>query len=393
MTDKEEAKEHVEFDQMELHSDIDIHAEPEIRRESPVKKSGNPLLPLMTVLALLALGGSGYLFYRYRLLSEDYQQLENRVQDATNTLAATNSDLQATHSDLGKTATTLESTKTTLADTRSNMDRLDGALRSAQNMNTRLEKEKNDLIATLAERDKELGKTKKSLTSANNQLAKNKKTLRRTQTERDRLKKDKATLQEQSTLQITKLETDLEDQRARSLSQLKTSEDKYRKQKRQLDKATEDLEQAHNQFKAESKASLQIIKERSQLKKDKTALEAEVNKLRVAAKADHEKISRLENVNFGDLVPYSEEIQPARATYQEPLPDGIKIPRRLGSVTLMVLVTEVGSVEKAFLLPGQELEPTLSVAVIRNIYKWKFSPPQADNVRVKTWQPVVVHSK
>ena len=103
-----------------------------------------------------------------------------------------------------------------------------------------------------------------------------------------------------------------------------------------------------------------------------------------------EENTKLKEVSFGELVPFSENVVPGKITYREPFPDGVKIPRKLGAVVVQALITEVGSVEKAFILPGQELDASAAAGLLRAIYKWKFTPPTLGQVRVKTWQPLLV---
>lgn len=394
MTDNKPLKksEEVAFDQMELHSDINVHMppdEPDRRRNEPKGShgggGGGGRFWLVFVLLLLSLGGGGYLLYLYDNLSTEYQELNDQIQKAMDTINATSSDLDAVSTDLNTTETNLEQAQ-------SNISNLNLALRLSQKKNNELEADKAGLEKQVADTQANLDKTEKTLQAHKDELQTTRNRLRNRDRSIERLRTEKDQLKTTTDTRIAELETNLEETTTRLTTQVNNLTGQNQRLTQERDKATGDAEKARADFKAESEASLKIIQERNRFRREAAGLQEEKNNLNTQLRAAQARITALEVVDAGDMVPFSDGVRPGTVSYREPLPEGFKLTRRIGPVTMVVLVNESGSVEKAMLLPGQEelLEPALRSALIRTMYKWKFTPPEFENVRVKTWQPVIV---
>lgn len=144
------------------------------------------------------------------------------------------------------------------------------------------------------------------------------------------------------------------------------------------------------QLEEEGRASLAVIKERGQMREQLESLRREREKLQEALDSANRAVDRLSRVQPGDLVPFSRKLKPAQITFQEPFDKDEELPRRFGPVAVMVLVSEIGAADDAFVMPGQNVEPMLRDALIRNVLKWSFTAPELDGLRVKTWQTFLV---
>ena len=375
MTDKD--REELSFDEMELHGDVTIRKQAPPKADKPPRRrgGGGGHNALIFVLVLVVVGAGMAIWYyhgKLQALRAQFDKLANENAGTSNSLVSA--------------ATSLEEANVQLS-------RLRPALEKAQNENKELTGQKADLEGKLAKKEDELKKAKKDTSGVRSELNKSKKRVTSLTSERNKLRKEKADAEKAATEKIDGLTADLESQRALLVENQSAWNSERNDLNSKIRKSENELKKVRKSFEEEAQASLQVLKNQSQLEATKKRLEKKVSGLESELSRAKDRVARLENVDFGDMVPYSDQLVPGEVRFREPLPDGIKIPRKLGAVALQVLVTEVGSVEKAFIIPGQPLEAELASALSKSIYKWKFSPPELDRVRVKTWQTVVVRAE
>ncbi len=368
-----EPKEPIAFDEIVLKSDAPIQ-----REEKPPVKRGQPkprrsgLAVLFFILFLGAGAGAWYFYDQHRQLEVAFNNLLQE-QDSTRL-------------NLNETAGTLE-------EAHASITLLNKDLASAKKENETLASKNKNLDNTVAKNNKEIKALRTEIDKRKAEQSKTNEKLKDLENSKAALQKSFTQLEQRSSSEIKSLETRLQEKE----SQYQADADAWNKSRntlqQNLQKANEEKERIQRQFDDESKASLKIIQEQASLKENGARLESEVRKLKAELKAAQTKVNALENVQPGDLVPYSEEIKIGDIRYREPLAEGVKIPRKTGQVAIQVLINEVGSVEKAFIIPDQLLEADLSRALIQSIYKWKFTPPTYRNIRVKTWQTVLVKSE
>ena len=364
-----------DLEQVELKTDVHIHRGEEYT--SP-KQSGSKAWPVVLLLGFIALAGCAvavFYFTRYQDVREDYIQLQKEIDTASQNLTTTSGSLEETRQALSKSQTAVQRMREELDDRKSEIESLKKSSSQLQTDGNQLKKQleaaqksNTDLTAKLATSEAKAG-----------DLAK----------ERDRLTKAMATQEENYAAKVEDLNKALETGQAQANEQART----YRTdlQKVQSDKKSLEGEIARlrQQAESESRAGMEIIRERGQLKSENERLKLDLANMETSLNAARQQIDKFQNTHVGDLVSYSEEVTAAEATFQEPLPDGARLPRGINQVVVMALINENGAVDKAFLLPGQEVDGILARDIIATVYKWKFRPPRKGNTRVKVWQPIL----
>ena len=356
------------FDQMELHSDVAIERpkRPPVRRNP---KSSTGWLVLLLLLFLGAAGAAGYFYMQHQDLNQKYA------------LLLTSKEL--TTQDLNQTSGSLE--------------QAGAKLRDLETRNTALTKEKDDLNkkvkalnTTIQNQKSQLDDRQKESQKYQDQLQTSTAQLQKVKEERDTIRSDfnrhKETAEEQQQAATTRFENaqlQYQSQLANMTQAQETLEGKLRA-------AASEKKRLETQFAEESKASMEIIRERGALKNENTQLNAKLRKLEADLAAAEKLVRDGRETTYGELIPFSDQVQGSRPTYKEPFPDGVRIPKKPGLVIVQVLISEVGAVENAYLLPDQQLEGGVGPALIRTMYKWKFTPPVYQGVKVKAWQPILV---
>ncbi len=354
---------------MELHADIPInHMEkPPIKRGAPPKAGRGLLIFLLLILTLSACGAGWYYYDRYEKLHIRYLDLLQKG--------------ESTKLDFSSTASSLDEANIRLAQFKRELGKVKGENQQFSGKNKALNK-------SVTKKDRELAKLKKNVQQGKRNLSKANDRLAQTKRERDQARSALADMEKDSTQRIQTLESELQDTKDRFRTQVDTLTGERNELRQSLNRAVREKDNIQKQFQDESQASLRIIQDRSRLKRENERLLSDLEKVRTQLTALQKRTTDLENVKLGDLVPYSDEITPAQVSYRDP--EGLKIPKKVGRVALQVLVTEVGSVEKAFIIPGQTIDGQLARTIIQSVYKWKFTPPTYKQVRVKTWQTVLV---
>lgn len=365
-----------DLEQMELKTDVHIERSPAARPQP--KSSSGSAWPVVVLLGLLTLGGCAaavFYFMRYQEVQEEYTLLQKEINTASESLNATSGNLEETRQALSKSQT------------------------AVQRMRKELDQRKQEVSKLAADRsklEKELTQSRKNVESAQkaSQTAKSKVTTLESQakklrSERDQLKQDMTAQDTAAKAKEADLNAALETSQAQATNQAQAYREQERKLQADMRSLENKIQRLEQQAASESEAGMAIIRERGQLKAEKERLKLELDKNVNQLKAAKAQILRLSSVQTGDLVPYSDEIEPAQVRLKSPLPEGVKLPRSLSAITIMTLINENGSVDKAFLLPGQELDGILARDIISAIYNWKFRPAQKGNTRVKVWQPIV----
>ena len=365
-----------DLEQVELKTDVHIH-----RGEEPPKRKrphSNKAWPVVIMLGLMSLAGCAVAvlyFIRYKDVREDYIQLQKEIDTASQNLTTTSGSLEETREALSKSQTAVQRM-------REELDQRKAEIES-------LKKTSAQLKADGAEAKKQLETAQKSIKDLNAKLGDNESKLSSLTKERDRLTKAMSDMEQENAARIEDLNKALEAGQAQATEQANT----YRKDLQKLQAEKRDLEgtlaRLRQQAEAESQAGMEIIRERGTLKSENERLKLEITNMEKALNTARQRVNRLENVQTGDLVSYSEEITAAETTFREPLPEGVRLPRGLDTVVVMALINENGGVEKAFLLPGQEVDGILARDIIATAYKWKFRPARKGNTRVKVWQPIL----
>lgn len=398
-------EEPLSFDQMELHSDINVHGdkpkkdtpkEPPAHREAQdpgatAKSSGSKGgMAFLFVLFLAAGAAAGWLWMERERLQGELAGLQTDVKNLAAQAAATSEDLQATKSNLEQTKTSLDSNQGSLADAQSNLSKLKSDLTQARKAKAELDAKVADLESDLKAQKSAVASREKTISQLRKDVDREKGRTQAAQKERDSAKKTIADLE----AKVKSVEEDAVARIADAASTVTNLENDFKTKERRYKNQVSDLEQERDRLKRqmadEAKASRKILNDMASLNRQVEDLGSENRRMKSQLADAKDKVSRLENVNVGDLVPFSESLEPARLTYREPLPEGVKIPRKPGVVFVNALINEVGAVESAFLLADQDLEAAVASAVVRTVYKWKFAPASLEGVRVKTWQPLMV---
>ena len=359
----------LDLENMELHSDISVERDhaPPVRR--PVHARGWPLTVFLLV-ACLALGGAGTCYYlkyeeQNRAMAEIQALSENKSLD-------------------------LKTMANSLADSKDRISSLEGALADEKKQTQKLDGERGRLTKEISGLKKDVSGLESDLKKAREETTKAAAEAKRLGEERDGIRDRLASVEKRANEEIATLQTQLESNRSQYATQLKRQEDAQAGLRRELDEAREAQTRIKRQFEEESQASKTIIKEISGLKSENARLQVELDRAKRQVKDAQDRINGLENVETGELVPFSGEVEAGQVRFREPLPPGLKFPRRLGQIAVQALVTEDGEVDQAFILPGQELDAEVATAVVRAVYAWKFTPPRHKTVRVKLWQTVLV---
>lgn len=364
-----------DLEQVELKTDVQIHRDLE---PQPRRKSSSGTWPVVILLGIIALAGSaaaGFYYTRFQNVRKELDQLRADIDHASENLTATSGSLEETREALSKSQTSLQ--------------RMRSELDSSKQAQDTLKKEKAQL-------DKELSSSKKALETAQAETkAANAKTVPLEKSVKD-LTQTRADLQQQLkekeaefTAKLADLNTALETSQTQMTNQAQTYRQKEENLQAQIRKLQTEYQTLRNQSESESAAGLAIIRERAELKSENERLKLQLSESSKKLEQSQQRITALETTKLGDLVPYSDEVQPAEVRFRAPLPEGVKFPRGMDRVIVMTLINENGAVDKAFLLPGQEVEGLPARDIISAIYQWKFRAPQKGNIRVKLWQPVV----
>ncbi|MCB1050090.1 MAG: hypothetical protein KDC71_05770 [Acidobacteria bacterium] len=351
------------LDEVELHSDVQIHRAPE---SEPPPHRGHNIPVWIWILIVLLLGGLGWFIYQTQELKGQLHAIEAGKAEVDTTLTQKETDLDKANQviiDLQKQVAGLKTDG-------------DKSKKQAQS----LEKELKTSQSSLTDKDKKLAEVEKDLNAskkAESDLKKQVSQLTDSLTLKTEELNRKAQTFEQTTSELNGKIGELE-------KNYRTLEGRNRDLQKQVDEERE-------RYRQESAASLNIIKERSNLIAQNQDLTSENTRLKRELDNKTQRIQALETVQEGQLVPYNTDLIPGEITYREPLVrEGV--PRRYGPFAVQVLISEVGSVKNAFIVPGQEIESGLARAILENTKLWKFSPPSLQGKRVQTWQTVIVSS-
>jgi len=364
-----------DLEQVELKTDVHIH-----RGEDPPnpKQSSSKAWPVVLMLGFMAIGGCGvavFYFTRFKEVREDYMQLQKEIDTASQNLTTTSGSLEETRQALSKSQTSVQRMREELDQRKSEIETL--------------EKAAKQLKSDSAQQKKRLESAQGSIKELNTKLEKSEATANELTKERDRLKQAMADQEERDATRIEDLNKALEASQAQATEQARTYRTDLKNLQSEKSALESEIERLRQQAETESQAGMEIIRERGQLKSENERLKLNIANLEKSLNQTRQQLNRVQNVQTGDLVSYSEEITPAQATFQEPLPEGVKLPRGLDQVVVMTLVDENGGVDKAFLLPGQSVDGILARDIISTVYKWKFRPARKGNTRVKVWQPIL----
>ncbi|MCB1043355.1 MAG: hypothetical protein KDC35_10460 [Acidobacteria bacterium] len=354
-----------DLDHMELKSDAAIH--PPV--EPPIRPSGRfRWVTVSVILNMVLAGGAGYFFYRnHQLIQESGHQSQHAINLAQ--------DLEKTHQQIGEMEDQITKLTTENKELRREIDSRKSSQQDLKSDLTSNEKRVNQLSADLEEITKE-----RDVLHA--QVADWTKKHAALQAELAKTKKD---LQEgEKHLAETRQQlTDQAEAEARLNQALKTA-------KADAKAANDQLDEMRKQFNDEAKASLNLIQERADLQRENRELKSARVAWQKQEQTLKDKIKSLETTQEGDLVPFSAELSPAELTYVEPFPEDV-LPRRFGPYTLQVLINEFGAVERAFFVAGQQPPSGEARIILETALRYKFTPATQNGVRVKTWQPIIVH--
>lgn len=378
-----------DFDQMELHGDTEItRREPPRRKKAEKKNSGSSKVGILIFAALFVAAGAaaGYFYKELEGLKVRHQQL----------LEAKN----MTAEDLSEVSESVKAKEQEIADLQGSMQKESAAKQDLAKQKTDLEKAKGSLEKKVTSLEADLKKVRDELAGVRKEYNQSKERVAA-------LEKDKKQVEGKLALAVQDLEAAKRNhagEKASLQKQMDENQATYQKTLQALQAEKSDLqrnlettrqakEKLENNMQEESNAVLQIMDEQKKLRADRDRMAKQIATLEQERNSLKKQLTEASEVQAGDLVAFSEDLTPGRVTYREPLPGGIRIPRRQEPALVQVLVTETGSVSNAFLLPGQQFEPDVARAIIQAVYKYKFSPPTYANMRVRTWQPVAVYSE
>lgn len=364
-----------DLEQIELKTDVQIARSQD---PQPPTASSSKAWPVVVLLGILTLGGCAaavFYYLRYEEVRESYSQLKKEISTASESLNATSGSLEETREALSKSQTAVQRMR----------DEIDKRKKDVN----QLTKDKQKLEADLTKNRKALEAAEKASRSSTTKLSALESQTKKLENERDQLKQALTAKETEIAQKVDDLNAALETSQAQATNQAQAYREQERALQANLRKLENDITQMRQQAASESEAGMAIIRERGQLKSENERLKADLQKAMRDLGSAQNQIKRLSSVQTGDLVPYSDEISPAQVRFRAPLPEGVRLPRSLGQVTIMTLIDENGAVEKAFLLPGQELDGIIARDIIAAVYQWKFRPAQQGNTRVKLWQPIV----
>lgn len=375
---KNEEKETVSFDEMELQSDIRVHEEdrelkPRVRKQDAKASGGSRTGFLGMLVAVLVLAGvAGYLYFELVRLQEKHSSLEMLV---------------------ASTASNLDSASENLQEAGDQLKQLESRFMDAEKKNKELLKANDALKKELGQKSSDVKKSEKRLSQAQKKRSDLEQRLSREKVAHQATREALDSAKADSVAKLTALETDLLEMRTRLSEEVGALDTANAALQVRLDVATKERDRIKRQFREESEASLKVIQEQGRLEKRNRVLEQENATLSDELVTVRRLLQEKKTLQAGDLVPFSEEVTPSILRYREALPEGVKFPKRLGVVAVHALITETGTVEKAFLLPDQELEADLAKAIASSFYQWKFTPPVFQGKNVKVWQTVLVRSE
>lgn len=389
MTDPNK-KDPIDFDEIQLHSDVGVGRTTDNQPKSQSKakaptggqtgQSGSKTgVILMSLLFVAAAGAAGYFYWQMSQLDAAFRALKAKA---------------------NATGSNLNNTKTGLAEALERGNTLQAEMDKIQANNTELQKSKRDLTARNESLSQSLASSEKKRADLEKRTNNAEAALQKAQDENNRLERNLSQARaearqaaEESQRTITQLETQLADKQADYQNRLAALQNMQSDLQNQLRTAESARERIQRRFDEESNASLSLIREKNELESQTAKLQSEVRQLKAQLNDVREQLAREQRVDIGELVPYSEALEPAQVIYREPLPDGVKVPRRIGAVAVQVLISEVGRVEKAFLPGDQMVDAELSAAVTKSMYNWKFSPPTLNGTKVKAWQTVLIRAE
>lgn len=403
----QQPSDHVDFENIELHSDVDIHSHRNKKQEPPksrkVKKpkpiakdadqdqddqpaasgggAAKAISFLLAILFLASAGAAGYFYTQlqelqilHETLQTSHRELNEQIATATENLSDTSGSLEDAQKRIGLMSTSLKQRE--------------------EDLNA-AEKKSQELATKLANTENAKQKVEQDLKQAQSSLSTTRNQLKDMTSSRDKLQAELTATQQtaQQTEQalntrINGLEADMAAQQQTYQQELQGFQQRIDRVNSDLDKAKIDLERAQRDMQAESDASRKILQEAEAAKARSATLSVEVERLRTELANAKNQIVDQQAVKTGDLIAEIDAIQQPTVRYKEPLVDA-RLPRGK-QVAVRVLVTEVGSVEKAMLVPGQNLEPTTQQALLRNIYQWKFTPPSYEGRMIKAWHVVMM---
>lgn len=400
----QEPSDHMDFENIELHSDVDIHSHrpkepPPSRKERKERKqaakqarqegdaptasggSSKVLVALLVLLLLAATGGAGYfynelqgLLIRYETLETSHRELNDQIKAATNDLTDKSGSLEDAQKRIGLMSTSLKKSQDELAAEQQKSQGLATKLANTENARNKLQAEKDQAASTLALTRSQLQEMTATRNKLQNELTDARQTAQQTEIALNS--------------KVAGLEADMAAQQQAYQDEVQGFQQRLTRINSDLDKAKIDLERAQRDFTAEADASRKILQEAEQAKSRNATLTAEVEQLRTELATARNKIVDQQATKTGDLVAFIDEIQQPTVRYREPLTT-VRLPRGK-QVAMRVLVTEVGNVSKAMLVPDQGLDAATQQALIRNIYLWKFTPPSYQGTLVQAWHTVMV---
>lgn len=391
----QEPSDHVDFENIELHSDVDVQRhrkkEPPPSRKAKKAAEGNAavsgggskfLIAFLVLLLVAAAGGAGYfytqlqgLLVRHETLETSHRELNDQIKAATDDLTDKSGSLEDAQKRLGMMSTSLK--------------KLEEELATSQKKNQDLATKLANTETSKQKLDQELTQTKATLNSTRTQL-------QTTTSERDKLQVDLTTakanaenLERELNIRIAGLENEMAGQQQAYQKEVTDFEQRISRLNGDLDKAKIDLERAQADARAEADASRKILQEAEQEKSKNATLAVEVERLSTELARVKNQVEDQQAIKTGELIAQIDEVEAPTVRYREPFPDTLRLPRGK-QVAVRVLVTEVGNVSKAMIVPDQGLDAPTQQSLLRNIYLWKFTPPSYRGTRVQVWHTLMV---
>ncbi len=190
-----------------------------------------------------------------------------------------------------------------------------------------------------------------------------------------------------------KLKSDL-DTLKQQLKNTESEKDKIEEQLTKLQKQYSTLKEDYNE---EVKASKEILGSMSENEQLLSQTKEKNKKLQSQLKSLKAKLHKLETVETGELVPYSEKLIPANAILKKSVTlekNGL-FNKVEGFVEVNVLIDHFGEVKNAVFLDykvkGEADKSKVIGEALKTAMKWKFNPALYNGeVKVKVWQPILI---
>jgi DNA repair exonuclease SbcCD ATPase subunit len=243
-------------------------------------------------------------------------------------------------------------------------------------------------------------KGKEELISIIKQLKNERKTEynKRKQTEKQVDKLNKQLTKEKAQIKSLKKENSKLANNIKNLKkQIENIEDEKYKTELKLTKLQKQYSQLKIDYNEEIKASKEILNSMSKNKQLLITLKEKNKNLQYQLKNLKTKINKLETVETGELVPYSEKLVPAVPILKKSViieKNGI-FNKVEGFVEVSVLIDHFGEVKNAVFLDykvkGEADKGKIIGEALKTALKWKFTPALYNGeVKVKVWQPILI---